>query len=76
MKLLINNTLNLFAMEASITSQNDTQDALKRTPRCWKCKSTLDRRVPRSTLVKVFLFWLPLRRYFCYGCMKKRYVRE
>lgn len=62
-------------MEASVPTENKTKGAVKSVPVCWKCKSALDYRVPRGMLVKMFLFWMPLRRYFCYGCAKKRYIR-
>lgn len=42
---------------------------------CPKCKKAiLFERVPRSILIKGLLFFLPLRRYKCYGCNKKPYI--
>ena len=42
---------------------------------CPKCKvGHLDERVHRSLPVRLFLFWLPIRRYICYRCGKKSYV--
>lgn len=43
---------------------------------CPKCgKAALDTRVPRPFLVKLLLFWLPLRRFECSFCFKRSYVR-
>ncbi len=63
-------------MQSTLTSQNNTSDTVKRAPQCWRCKSTLDHRVARGMLVRIFFFWLPMRRYFCYNCVRKRYVRD
>jgi ribosomal protein L37AE/L43A len=46
----------------------------RQLPVCPKCKSELDNRVPRSFFVKNLLFFLPLKRYMCYKCQRKRYV--
>jgi len=35
----------------------------------------MEDRVPRGWFVKSFLFFLPLKRYRCYTCRTKRYVR-
>jgi hypothetical protein len=43
-------------------------------PVCAKCNSKLDQRVPRGVIVKTFLFWLPIKRYLCFKCNKKKYV--
>jgi hypothetical protein len=43
-------------------------------PTCKKCKHILHLRVPRGPLVKVFLFWLPLKKYFCTNCLRNRYI--
>lgn len=44
---------------------------------CPKCKkSTLDERTKRGFLVKATLFWLPIKRYRCYGCSAKTYVYD
>ncbi len=43
---------------------------------CPKCgKATLDTRVPRPVMVKLLLFWLPIRRYECSFCFKRSYLR-
>lgn len=58
-----------------IAQMNVTPVQPKQTyPTCKKCKHILDLRVPRGPLVKVFLFWLPLKKYFCTNCLKSRYV--
>jgi len=42
---------------------------------CPKCKrANLEDRVPRALFVKMFLWYLPLRRYICYRCNRKSYV--
>jgi transposase-like protein len=45
-----------------------------RLPLCPRCKSELDSRVPRGFFVKKMLFFLPLKRYICYKCQRKRYI--
>jgi hypothetical protein len=41
---------------------------------CYRCKTGLEDRVRRGSLVKCFLFWLPIRKYICYRCKRGRYV--
>jgi DNA-directed RNA polymerase subunit RPC12/RpoP len=51
--------------------------AVTRTRRrmlCPKCKHGILDRIPRGTVVKSFLGFLPLRRYICYRCFRKVYV--
>lgn len=62
-------------MDVNVSPESSIKDEVKHHPICWKCKSSLDYRVPRGMMVKMLLFWVPLRRYYCYGCAKKRYVR-
>lgn len=31
-------------------------------------------RIHRTTFMKIFLFWLPIKRYKCYSCMTNRWV--
>lgn len=41
---------------------------------CPKCGAhPLDQRIPRGHLVKLFFFWLPLKRYLCTKCFRKTY---
>ncbi len=40
---------------------------------CMYCKSTQLERIPRPKAVKIFLGWLPLKRYICYNCVSKQY---
>jgi len=55
-------------METQITT------IAKRKP-CKKCeKGVLDTRTPRPVLMKMTLFWLPIKRYRCSICDKKSYV--
>lgn len=44
----------------------------RKCPRCGK--GLLDTRVPRAFWVKLFLFWLPIKRYRCDNCNKKIHV--
>ena len=37
---------------------------------CRRCGTILSR-IPRSSLVKTLLFWLPVRQYVCYHCKRK-----
>lgn len=42
---------------------------------CKKChKGVLQSRVKRAFLIKVALFWLPIKRYKCNYCNKKTYL--
>jgi hypothetical protein len=42
---------------------------------CPKCKKGgLNSRIKRGLLIKVFLFWLPLKHYKCSNCLRKTYV--
>ncbi len=41
---------------------------------CPKCKKPFSYRVARAKWVKLLLFFLPIRRYFCSACFAKRYV--
>jgi len=43
-------------------------------PLCKKCKAPFDERIKRHRLVRLFLFFLPLRRYHCWSCNSKQYV--
>lgn len=43
--------------------------------KCNKCnKGDLDTRAKRGVFVKMFLFWLPIKRYKCNYCNKKTYL--
>jgi len=42
---------------------------------CKKCnRGVLDTRVRRPLLIKLALFWLPIKRYKCNFCDKKTYL--
>jgi len=42
---------------------------------CPRCKKGyLSKRAKRSLLIKVLLFWLPIKRYKCSYCAEKVYV--
>ena len=43
--------------------------------KCKKChRGVLDSRVKRPLLIKVTVFWLPIKRYKCNCCDKKTYL--
>jgi hypothetical protein len=41
---------------------------------CSKCKKGRLERTKRARFVKIFLFWLPIRRYKCDMCGRKVYL--
>jgi hypothetical protein len=41
--------------------------------RCKKCNEILYSRRKRGLLIKTFLFWLPVKKFFCDRCLKMRY---
>lgn len=61
-------------MVLPLTDQTVSKPLAKIHPVCSKCKKRLDGRVPRGRLVKMFLFWLPLKRYKCIACNRKLYI--
>lgn len=44
------------------------------TSTCWRCHQALDTRISRSLILKILLFWLPMKVYFCQKCLTKRYI--
>lgn len=59
-----------------VLSANDIAAPVKKEKKlhiCRKCKTPLDSHIHRSFFVKYFLFFLPLKRYMCYGCKRKTY---
>jgi hypothetical protein len=43
--------------------------------KCKKCfRGKLETRAKRALIVKVTLFWLPVKRYRCDNCHKKTYI--
>jgi len=59
-----------------LVKTTDSQKTINRTPP-WPCgksnMANLERR-PRGFFLKAFLFWLPLKKYYCYQCMHNRYI--
>lgn len=53
------------------TNDGEISNKSKRT--CRYCKSTGMERIPRSFIMKTLFFWLPVRRFVCYKCLKKQY---
>lgn len=43
---------------------------------CGKTSRSDLARIPRTAFMKLFLFWLPLKRYQCYACMRKKWIME
>lgn len=52
---------------------NQRQVTPHRSPYCRKCGNQNINRIPRGRFVKMFLFWLPLKKYICYRCHHKTY---
>jgi hypothetical protein len=61
-------------MVIPVNSHEGLSTGYKKLPLCPKCKTELDNRVPRGFFVKHLLFFLPMKRYICYKCQRKRYV--
>lgn len=40
---------------------------------CVRCKKKLHARVKRNVFIKTFLFFLPIKIYFCSKCLTNRY---
>lgn len=58
------------------TLQDNWLYAQKTYVQCPKCKKgLLDTRIHRGALVKLFLFWIPLKRYRCSNCEAKVYLK-
>jgi transposase-like protein len=61
-------------MVVQSNQQQDIKPLQKKRPACPRCKAELEERVPRGFFAKHFLFFLPIKRYICYRCQRKRYV--
>ena len=44
--------------------------------RCRYCNSPSVNRIPRGKLVKELFFWLPIRHYICYRCIRTFYRKK
>ena len=55
-------------------SANDSKNAKKYHPHCNKCGGIFEKRIPRDFKVKFFLWWVPLRRYYCSNCGSDYYI--
>ncbi len=42
--------------------------------KCRKCNADFHYQIPRGTILKKLLWFLPIRIYWCPKCMKNRYV--
>jgi hypothetical protein len=56
-----------------MTEPENSQPAKLKELKCKHCSEKLHRRIHRPVWVKLFLFWLPLKRYVCLKCFKKTY---
>jgi hypothetical protein len=45
----------------------------KRNANCLYCSSSSIERIPRGRIIKTVFYWLPLKHYMCYACLKKHY---
>jgi ribosomal protein S27AE len=53
----------------------ESEESLKKDrPLCPHCKEKLRYRIQKPQLVKIFLFFLPLKRYRCINCRQSVYV--
>jgi len=60
-------------MTTSAPNTTDKKPARKKRV-CPRCKGEMDTRIPRGFVIKTFFPWLPVRRYMCYKCQRKKYV--
>jgi len=61
-------------MVVTLQDKTPKKNIQKTYPVCFWCKRKMDIRITRGVIVKSFFFWLPLRRYKCSGCGRKRYI--
>ncbi len=61
-------------MTISLNPEDGPKAIVRKKAKCPSCKAELDDRVPRGFVAKKLLFFLPLKRYVCYRCQRKRYV--
>jgi len=43
---------------------------------CRKANGSVMERIPKGSLVRTLFFWLPLKKYRCFKCMRNRWVLE
>ena len=48
-------------------------DRTKNIVQCPRCQDSTCDRIPRGKLMKLFFFWLDLKRYKCYKCFRNFY---
>jgi hypothetical protein len=61
------------ADKSIVSSQKQQVANTYQGPLCKHCHKASLSRIHRSAFVKMFLFWLPLKRYICYRCHRKTY---
>jgi transposase-like protein len=61
-------------MVVQINPQQGVKTAQKKKFLCPRCRAELEDRVPRGFFARHVLFFLPIKRYICYRCHRKRYV--
>lgn len=60
-------------MVIPINEKHSFEKKLRKALICPRCKNEVDTRIHRGFIVKTLFFWLPLKRYICYGCRRKTY---
>jgi hypothetical protein len=53
---------------------SDTALNLKKTCPCGRGERADLERIRRTTFMKIFLFWLPIKRYKCYNCKRNKWI--
>ena len=61
-------------MQMPIINANSDSRKKHQLPLCPVCDHEFKSRVKRGRAVKFFLFWYPVKRYFCSTCLECHYV--
>ncbi|HEY9195441.1 MAG TPA: hypothetical protein VIM77_04225 [Mucilaginibacter sp.] len=56
-----------------MTTESTIDQKTKKCP-CGRTDRGELMRIRRTPFMKIFLFWLPLKRYRCYACMRNRWL--
>lgn len=59
-----------------LSTNQDLNARKSKLPLCPVCNLEFKRRVKRGMWVKLFLFWYPVKRYFCANCLECYYVSK
>jgi hypothetical protein len=57
-----------------LTNTHQHSSAAEQLCPCGKASRAEMQRIPRGFILKTFFFWLPLKRYKCYKCMRNKLV--